>query len=192
MSEIAEILKRTACGVMTDVRSDWGKFTMDSGNADISFQITKDEPDEVIGTYTAKGQKMWIVEHGAGSKMDDETENPGLSDYKRSGLWNPERGKPPGNDPSGNEIRSRGPYYDLDGNYHAGSSMAMPHGLNLEWETAGKGKKWGKVTPRKGHHVVRDNVVPKEGTSARMKAMEDEIFFALGKMVDKEVKRGGH
>lgn len=190
MSEIADILKRTANGVMADIRSEWGHFPRDTGNAEISFRITKDEAEEVCGEYTAKGQKMWLLEHGSGSKMDDEQENPGLAEYKQSGSWNPERGKPPGNDPSGHEIRSRGPYYDLDGNFHEGSSMAMPHGLNLEWETAGHGKPWAKVAPRKGNHIVRDNVAPKEGTSARMTAMEDEIAFALGNMIDSEVRRG--
>lgn len=190
MSDFADIISRTANGVMADIRNEWDSYGRDAGNAEISFKITKDEAGEVAGEYTAKGQKMWILEHGSGSKMDDEKENPGLADYKQSELWNKERGKNPGADPSGNEIRSRGPYQDLDGNWHEGSSMAMPHGLNLEWETVGNGKPWSKVTPRKGHHIVRDNVAPPEGTSARIKAMEDEIFFALGNAIDRDVRRG--
>ncbi len=189
MSELADCLTRASRGIISDIRSEWSKSKIE-GNADIDFHITNDDYDIVRGTYEATGQKMWILEHGKGSKMDNEQENPGLEDYKHSDLWNPERGKPPGNDSSGNEIRSRGPYRDLDGNWHEGSSMAMPHGLNLEWKTAGKGKKFAKVATRVGHHYVRDNVMPKEGTSARIVALEDDIYNAIGNAVDIAVMRG--
>ena len=66
----------------------------------------------------------------------------------------------------------------------------MPHGLNLEWQTAGKGKKFAKVATRVGHHYVRDNVMPKEGTSARIVALEDDIYNAIGNAVDIAVMRG--
>ena len=124
MSELANVMEKTAKGIMADIRSDRSKHKRPEGNAEIDFQIVKDDYDVVRGEYTAQGQKMWILEHGSGSKMDDEKENPDLPDYKRSELWNKERGKPPGNDESSNEIRSRGPYYDLDGNFHEGASIA--------------------------------------------------------------------
>lgn len=189
MSELADCLTKASRGIISDIRSEWDKSKVD-GNAEIDFRITNDDYDMVRGEYEAKGQKMWILEHGKGSAMDNEQENPGLADYKRSDLWNPERGKPPGNDPSGNEIRSRDPYRDLDGNWHEGSSMAMPHGLNLEWQTAGNGRPFAKVATRKGHHYVRDNVIPRKGTSARIVAMEDDIFDAIGHTVDIAVMRG--
>ncbi len=189
MSQLADCLTQASRGIISDIRSEWSKSKIE-GNADIDFTVVKDDFDTVKGTYTDRGQTMWTVEHGNGSKMDDSKENPGVADYKRSDLWNRERGKAPGNDPSGNEIRSRGPYRDLDGNWHQGSSMAMPHGLNLEWETAGKGKKFAKVASREGHHYVRDNVMPKEGTSARIVAMEDDIFDAIGHAVEVAVMRG--
>lgn len=189
MSQLADCLTKASRGIISDIRSEWSKSKVE-GNAEIDFQVTNDDYDIVRGTYTARGQKMWILEHGKGSKMDDGKENPGLADYKRSDLWNRERGKAPGNDPSGNEIRSRGPYRDLDGNWHEGSSMAMPHGLNLEWATAGNNRPFAKVATREGHHYVRDNVMPKEGTSARIVAMEDDIFNAIGNAVDIAVMRG--
>ena len=190
MSELANVMEKTAKGIIADIRSDWSKHKRPEGNAEIDFQIVKDDYDVVRGEYTARGQRMWILEHGSGSKMDDEKENPDLPDYKRSELWNKERGKPPGNDPSGNEIRSRGSYYDLDGNFHEGSSIAMPHGLNLEWETAGSGKPWKKVSPIKGQHIIRDNVTAASGESARIATMEDDLYNALGHMADRYVMRG--
>ena len=190
MSALASVMEKAARGIMDDIRSDWSKHKRPEGNAEIDFQIVKDDYDVVRGVYTAQGQKMWILEHGSGSEMDDEKENPDLPDYKRSELWNKERGKPPGNDPSGNEIRTRGPYYDLDGNFHKGSSAAMPHGLNLEWETAGGGRPWKKVSPIKGKHIVRDNVVASSDESARIANMEDDIFNVMGAMADRYVMRG--
>ncbi|BAL85102.1 hypothetical protein SELR_pSRC300290 (plasmid) [Selenomonas ruminantium subsp. lactilytica TAM6421] len=190
MSELANVMQKTARGIMDDIRSDWSKHKRPEGNAEIDFHIVKDDYDVVRGEYVASGQKMWILEHGSGSKMDNAKENPDLPAYKRSELWNKERGKPPGNDESGTEIRTRGPYQDLDGNWHQGSSAAMPHGLNLEWQTAGGGKPWAKVRPIEGQHIVKENVTASSGKSARIAVMEDDIFNALGAMADRYIMRG--
>lgn len=196
MSNLAAALEHSAQGFLSDIRSEWSRFPNVPGNADITFRIKNDDYNTVTGEYAATGQKMWILEHGSGSKMDKEDKNPDLAEYKRSELWNPERGKEPGADPSGTEIRTRPRsvngqgwgYLDLDLNKRRGSGAAMPHGLNAEWSMKGLGSH--RAVPQEPQHIIHDTLIPPEGTSARVKAMEDEMYLVLGNVIDRAILRG--
>lgn len=191
MSTLANILKKESGGFIADIKSEWNRFPNIVGNADISFKITKDDFDFVAGVFSAEGQKMWMLEHGSGSRMDNEEENPDLADYKRSEYWNKERGHGFGSSPSGTEIRTRAKmpmYSDLDNNYHHGSGAAMPHGLNAEWSMNGRNTQ--KVIPVEPQHIIKETLAPSSGSSARIRKFEDDIYAALGEMVDIAVGRG--
>lgn len=128
MSQIVKTTENWAKKNMADIQREWNQHQR-KGDAEISFRITQDTPDEVIGEYRASGQGMWTIEYGRGSKLDRN--NPFLSEYENSSFFNPERI----NESDGFKyaVRTRkGVYQDLDGNWHEGSGIGGDHGLNLE------------------------------------------------------------
>lgn len=58
------------------------------GNADINF-TTVITLDKIISKINASGMKAQILEYGKGSLMDKD--NPYLSEYMQSDMWNPDR-----------------------------------------------------------------------------------------------------
>lgn len=91
--------------------------------------------DAIISAYVIGGADAAKDVFGVGSLMADESENPGLADYKQSELWNPDR--------DDNTIRSRdrrnNPYTDIYGNQR--NSRSNRGGIDLE-------RKGGKFAPQ--------------------------------------------
>ncbi|MCM0758512.1 hypothetical protein M7775_08000 [Sporomusa sphaeroides DSM 2875] len=88
------------------VQRRYGYINNIPGNADIEF-TTVIAFDKVISKISASGMKAHILEYGKGSLMDKD--NPYLSEYMNSSLWNPNRRD---YDVSG---RSKGWYRNADG-----------------------------------------------------------------------------
>ena len=180
MKDLSEVVDTFGQKIVADVRTEWDRFPFVDGASEASFRIVKNDGNRVVGQLAAKGQKMWVLEHGKGSLMDDESENPDLSSYKQSEIWNKER--------ENNEIRTRakGVYYDIDGVPHQGSGYGAPHGYDAE-KTLKK-----PILPIPPQHIIRDNIMATSGTSARIQQLEQEIAEFIGHEIDTaiEVKRG--
>lgn len=180
MKSLADVVDSFGKKVVSDVRNEWDRFPFVDGYSEAKFGIVKNDGYRVVGQLEAKGQKMWILEHGKGSLMDDESENPDLADYKHSDIWNKEREE--------NEIRTRPrkTYYDIDGQPHRGSGFGMPHGYNAETNMH------KPISPIPGQHIIRDNLMATSGTSARIQQLEEEIAEVIGHEIDAaiEVNRG--
>ena len=185
---IADAMQQLAAKDIADIKREWDKYDIE-GNAYITFKITKDTPMLVEGRYDAKGMKMWMLEYGSGSKMD--MTNPHLKEYKRSKVYNSNRGKV-GQSLSGTEIRTRpkGSYEDIDApehKEHQGSGLGFGSqwrwGLNAEW-LRGFNNERGKpnaVEPIEPHHIIKD-IVPRKNTVHKqefqanvLKAIRDEL-----------------
>ena len=173
MSEVANVINRYAQKNVAEIEQQWDGSRIE-GDAEISFDITVDTPQLVVGEYRASGQKMWILEHGSGSLMDDEVENPGLASYKQSDLWNDER--------ENEEIRTRqGPYLDLDRQQQMGSGIGGEHGLNAE--KLNHGQISIAENPR---HIVKETV---KLTTARNLEMKQGIIDAVGDDIRLSIRR---
>lgn len=160
-------LLSTANKICSDVKNDWATFSNVAGEAEIRTTIPRGHYDEYDGELSteasiiieATGQKAWILEHGKGSLMDNESENPGLADYKASDLWNSER--------ENTEVRTRsGVYTDLDGNVQVGSGIGGKHGLNAE-KLSGQAV---KALP--GQHIIKRNIEE----SVHLESLEDSLW----------------
>lgn len=181
MTDLRDDIKDILLNYMTKhgyrIVSEWHKDFMTEGNAQLKIESIQTKRG-VRGLYVAWGQKAWIMEHGKGSKMDDESANPDLASYKHSKYWNTER--------EGTEIRSRHRsvngqgwgYLDLDNNKHRGSGMGMPHGINVEEQG---GRFHGAVEPLPARHVIKEEITK---DNAIDKAMLDEIDSVMTGAVD--------
>lgn len=175
-SKLEAILRRTTQLNREDIRREWDSKSVD-GNADLDTRVDKlDEDDVFFMVYTASGQKAWLLEHGSGSKMDNENQNPDLASYKHSSFWNNER--------EGTEIRTRprSPMYkDLDGIKHHGSGIEMPHGINVEESQWHFHKSYKAIEPL---HVMKEIVM---GDTAINRMMSDAIEDLIVSGIDRAV-----
>ena len=191
---VVDAVEVLAAKDIADVEREWDKYDV-AGNAYITFKITKDTPILVEGRYDAKGMKMWTLEYGSGSKMD--MTNPHLKEYKRSEVYNSNRGKA-GQSLSGTEIRTRPKsesdedgYEDIDApnhKRHQGSGLGFGSkwtiGLNAEWLRGKNKERGGKpnaIDPIEPHHIIKD-IVPRKNTVHKqefraniLKAISDEL-----------------
>lgn len=173
MSEVANVINRYAQKNVAEIEQQWDGSRIE-GDAEISFDIVADTPELVVGEYRATGQKMWILEYGSGSRMDDSTDNPGLPAYQSSDLWNNER--------ENTEIRTRqGAYLDLDRQPHMGSGIGGEHGLNAE--RMNHGQVSIAESPR---HIVKETV---KLSTARNLEMKQGIIDAVGDNIKASIRR---
>lgn len=173
MSEVANVINRYAQKNVAEIEQQWDGSRIE-GDAEISFDITVDTPQLVVGEYRASGQKAWILEHGSGSHMDDKEENPGLPAYQSSDLWNTER--------ENTEIRTRqGAYLDLDRQPRMGSGIGGEHGINAE--KMNHGQISIAENPR---HIVKETV---KLTTARNLEMKQGIIDAVGDDIRLSIRR---
>ena len=91
--------------IVRRVKNTYNGFSLE-GKAEIDFAAVI-ALDGVISRISAEGYKAQILEHGKGSLMDKN--NPYLSEYMQSELWNPDRRD---YDVTG---RARGWYKNADG-----------------------------------------------------------------------------
>lgn len=176
MSTISNVLNKHSKKMMKDVQGVWKKYKDDavvSGKADIEFSITDDKEGFVSGTYTASGQKMWILEYGKGNLLDKN--NPYLSDYTSNKTYNRNRDH--------FEVRTRDTYNDLDGNTHRG----IGRNLNTNaFAYNSDGKYFGKRLEFAPLHVLKEHL-HREGTQRENEFRED-LLSAVGKNISSQIR----
>ncbi len=173
MSKVANVVQHYAQKNVADIQNQWDGSRIE-GEAKIDFKITADTPGLIAGEYRASGQKMWILEHGSGSLMDDGVENPGLASYKQSDLWNDER--------ENEEIRTRqGPYLDLDRQQQMGSGIGGEHGLNAE--KLNHGQISIAENPR---HIIAETLTSKTAINEELKT---SLLNSVGSDIRANIRR---
>lgn len=121
--ELNAVLDRHAIAICEDIEREWGNQSQE-GRAEV-HQVTDMLASAIQTSIIASGQKAWILEYGKGSYMDKD--NPFLDEYLASDNINQFRLH---NNSYPIMGRSKGVYYDLDGNPHESSGKMA--GLNLE------------------------------------------------------------
>ena len=145
ITKIYAVIDKWSHKITQDIEREWSNYPNITfrANADNTIVITG---DMIISTIFGEGGKAWLLEYGKGSLMD--TDNPYLSEYKGSLLWNPMRVN---NDITG---RPQGDYQDIDGNtkYSSGKNV----GKSLESWAKSQGKE--EYMPQEAMHIIRNAV----------------------------------
>lgn len=183
MSNMADATKKWAKKNIADIEHEWGKSTVD-GEAEIKFEIVEDSPNEVTGRFTASGQKMWMNEYGSGSKLDRN--NPFLSQYTSSSVFNKERLNEIGEFKYAIRTRLKESYQDLDGNTHIGSGIGMPHGLRAESKSTFGNHAVDAHEPR---HTIEETLT---GNTVYNEQFKQDLLSSFGATVKESIAKVVH
>lgn len=127
-------------GIVRRVQNRYNGFSLE-GKAEIDF-ATVLTLDTIISKIEASGMKAYILEYGKGSLMDKN--NPYLSEYMQSGLWNPDRR---GYDVSG---RARGWYKNADGELAYSDGRAKGRSLERMRKP--------EFMPQEAMHIIEEEI----------------------------------
>lgn len=183
MSNLAKSVETWAKKNMADIEREWGKSTID-GEAEIKFEIVDDSPNEITGRFTASGQKMWMNEYGSGSKLDRN--NPFLSQYTSSSVFNKERLNEIGEFKYAIRTRPKESYQDLDGNTHIGSGIGMPHGLRAESKSTFGNHAVDAHEPR---HTIEETLT---GNTVYNEQFKQDLLSSFGATVKESIAKVVH
>ena len=149
--EILKIMKKNADQLRTMLNAFSHLYPLETEEGDVyypKFSVTVVKNyfggDGSYHLVVKNAGSIWaamIMEHGSGSLMDSEDENPDLVRYKQSGYWNKYR--------RGNAIvgRPKGTYRTIGGKFR------------YKKDNAGMGKNVERrFEPREPQHLVRDSI----------------------------------
>lgn len=181
ISTIESALKEEAKKVVSQVRLDYEQVDKTLGNASVSSDILFDTAyNTLTAFFFAQGQRALIAEYGKGSLMDRE--NPALSEYLKSNLFNADRIA--NNLATMSRVLRDGEsrfYYDLDGKAHRKRMKTL---INRELPNSRTNKINKRFQPVKPQHIIRQAIKERLNIIVANVASAVALNIAMAEMID--------